>query len=259
MIFFYDLNILISFFKMNWSDIGPAFCINLRTRIDRKKEATKIFEQLNIPIEFHTVDKHPISGTQGCFESHIQIITLAYNSGYSRCIIFEDDITPSSHCNSLQLNKVIQFINKNVNWDIFYLGVLPDIRRKGTKIVSPNIYQLQGICTHAYIINRKMMERLIGMKYIGIPIDYLYMQLDQCYAIYPTMFYQGLSPSDITTTKIYSSIQNPSIVRFYYRLQEMYAYYIQIPLLSFKMFFYIICFFLICIIYIYLKYKYRKI
>lgn len=79
------------------------------------------------------------------------------------------------------------------------------------------------------------MEKLVGMKYIGIPIDYLYMQLDECYAIYPTMFFQGLSKSDIVSATWNSGFRNESIVKGYYRLQEMYAYHIKTPLLSFKM------------------------
>jgi len=229
---------------MLWEKIGPAYCINLRSRKDRLKQAQKVFKKIGLDVSFHIVDKHPNGGSQGCFESHIQIITEAYNKGYERCIIFEDDATPTSKLNNGLLRKCIKFMNKNKDWNIFYLGVLPEIRNHSTKHITDNIYKLSGICTHAYVIHRRLMEKLINMKYIGITIDYLFIQLDSCYAVYPTLFYQGLSDSDITTNKIYSSIKNKNIIELYYNIQEKYAYYIGTPLISLKMIIFIILSFL---------------
>ncbi len=235
---------------MLWNKIGPAYCINLRTRKDRFNEASKTFKKLKLNVNFHIVDKHPNGGSQGCFESHIQIITDAYNKGYERCIIFEDDVTPTSKINNKAIRKCIRFMNTNKNWNIFYLGVLPDIRRKKTQVVEDGIYKLQGICTHAYVIHRRLMEKMVNMKYIGITIDYLYMQLDECYAIYPTLFYQGLSKSDITETTWNNYLRSEWLVKSYYSAQEKYAYYIRTPLLSPKMISFIIMTFLY---YIYTK------
>lgn len=226
------------------NNIGPIYCINLKSRKDRLKEASKVFKKLNLNVNFHIVDKHPNGGSQGCFESHIQCITDAYNKGSEQCVIFEDDVTPTNNINKDTIKKCVRFIKKNKTWNIFYLGVLPDIRRKPTKIIEDGIYKLQGICTHAYIIHRRLMEKMVNMKYIGITIDYLYMQLDECYAIYPTLFYQGLSKSDITQTVWNSNLRSEVAVKTYYRMQEMYAYYIRTPLVSFKMMFLIVLFFL---------------
>lgn len=220
---------------MSLEKIGPVYCINLRNRKDRLKEVSRIFDKLKVNVNYHIVDKHPEGGTHGCFNSHIEIITDAYKKGYERCVIFEDDIVLTEGYNKKQLRKCIRFMNKNKTWNIFYLGVLPDIRKSQTQIVENNIYKLSGICTHAYVIHKRLMEKLIGLKYIGIPIDYLYMQLNECYAVYPTMFFQGLSPSDIASTSWNTSLRSDVVVRAYYRFQEMYAYYVKTPLLSFKM------------------------
>lgn len=232
---------------MNWDEIGPIYCINLTSRPDRKLEAEKIFKKLKINANYHIVDKHPVSGTQGCFESHIKIISKAYDAGAERCLIFEDDATPTSACTKQNFKIALNFMNKNKDWNVFYLGVLPDIRRKPCKVIEKQIYSLQGICTHAYVINRPLMEKLYNMKYIGIPIDYLFMQLEHCYAIYPTMFYQGLSKSDIMTNGFIDKFRNEKLVKFYYGLQEKYAYYIGTPLISPKMILIIIAIFLVYI------------
>lgn len=228
---------------MLWNQIGPAYCINLKSRKDRLKEASRVFKKINLDMNFHIVDKHPNGGTQGCFESHIQIITKAFDQGLERCIIFEDDATPTKYLNNKVLRKCIRFMNKNKSWNIFYLGVLPDIRRTPTKVIEDGIYKLQGICTHAYVIHRRLMEKMRDMKYAGIPIDYFYMQLKECYAIYPTLFYQGLSKSDITDSTWNNSFRSEALVKTYYRMQEMYAYHIKTPLLSAKMIMMIILFF----------------
>jgi len=228
---------------MLWNKIGSAYCINLKSRKDRLKEASRVFKKIKLDINFHVVDKHPNGGTQGCFESHIQIITKAFERGDERCIIFEDDATPTKYLNNKVLRKCIRFMDKHKTWNIFYLGVLPDIRRYPTHIIEKGIYKLQGICTHAYVIHRRLMEKLANMKYAGIPIDYFYMQLNECYAIYPTLFYQGLSKSDITENSWYNSFRTEGLVKNYYRMQEMYAYYIRTPLLSAKMTLFLILFF----------------
>jgi hypothetical protein len=211
---------------------GHIRCINLITRKDRYKESLAVFNEFQIPVTYFLTTKHPNGGGQGCFESHIQIIREAYFAGAERVLIFEDDIIASKSLTPARLEKAINFMKTANNWEIFYLGVLPRILDTySARTKQSGIYQLRGICTHGYVINRSAMEKLIHLKYEGITIDYYYINcFSKTYAIYPTLFYQGLSDSDITTsTQSYKKYLNKDKIVKFYRFIEWYAYYINIP------------------------------
>lgn len=211
---------------------GHIRCINLKSRTDRYKDSKKVFNKLNIPVNYYKTTKHPNGGEEGCFSSHIDIIREAYYDGAERVLIFEDDITPTSNMNRKNLRKAIRFMERNDDWDLFYLGALPNITSKSCKRTKyPNIYKLNGICTHSYVVNRKAMKTLIDLKYEGTPIDYYYINHYKQYALYPTLFYQGLSPSDIVSGgNWWSSYANKNTVSTFYKCVETYAYYINYPL-----------------------------
>jgi len=220
-------------FKSLWNFFnGHIRCINLTSREDRYRDSKKVFTKHNIPVNYYRTTKHPRGGEWGCFESHINIITQAYNEGAERVLIFEDDVTATEHLNPTNLAKAIKFMERE-KWDIFYLGALPNIKMKTAhRTKYPDIYKLRGICTHAYIVNRPAMKRLIGLEYNGVPIDYYYIHnFNRCYAFYPTMFLQGLSSSDIQDGgNWWSSYASPSTVSTFYRCVEWYAYYVNYPL-----------------------------
>lgn len=183
---------------MIWNYFDSIKCINLKSREDRYNRSKKMFAKHNIPVVYHRVDKHPNGGLQGCFESHIDVIKEAYEKGCERLIVFEDDIESTVHMTSLNMRKIIRFLKKT-DWDLFYLGPHPEIRRYTIKKTDiSNIYKLHSICTHSYIINRPFMEKLIHTKFVGLPIDYLYKFNEKAYGYLPSLFIQGASESDIS-------------------------------------------------------------
>ena len=221
-------------FKNLWDFFdGQIYCINLNTRDDRYKSSKKIFEKYDVPVQYFRVNKHPKGGTYGCFDSHIKIIRKAYYEGAERVLIFEDDITPTDYLTPNHLEKAINFM-ENEDWDLFYLGALPNIRSyKSYSTNYSGIYRLRGICTHAYIVNRKTMKQLINLKYEGTAIDYYYINnFDKSYALYPTLFFQGLSESDIGYNW-WAHYGTKERVSTFYRCMESYAYYIQYPIVLF--------------------------
>lgn len=219
---------------MSISDIGPIYCINLKTRKDRLEKVSKLFNKLNCKVNFHIVNKHENGGVQGCFESHLSIINQAYDKGYERCVIFEDDIVLSPNYDKKYLREAIRFMNKNKDWEIFYLGFIPHIINYSTKKVKNNIFQIKALATHAYIINRKFMEKIKSLKYTGVAIDYIYIYLsDKSYAIFPSLFTQDLAFSDIQNKNL-SLIQSEALIQSYFNLLEFYARYINIPICSKK-------------------------
>lgn len=211
---------------------GHIRCINLTNRKDRYRCSKKVFEQYHIPVDYYKTTKHPNGGKQGCFESHIDIIRQAYDAGAERVLIFEDDITVTDYMSPAHLRKAIKFMDKN-KWDLFYLGALPNIKKKlASRTGYSGIYKLKGVCTHAYVVNRSAMKRLVNLKYKGVEIDYYYINtFNNCYALYPTLFYQGLSDSDIIDgSHWWSSYASENTVSTFYRCVECYAYYVNYPL-----------------------------
>ena len=188
--------------KWKWFD--SIRCINLYTREDRYKECSILFGKLGVPVKFFRTHKHPNGGTQGCFESHISCIREAYEQGCKNCLIFEDDPEESEFLTSDRLQE------------------MPDITSFSSKHISGNIYNVHGLTTHAYICNRPLMEKLSKLKYNNIPIDQIYLYLPNCYATYPSMFYQKPGVSDIGGDIISGSSNRIQLQ------QAMEAYYTQV-------------------------------
>lgn len=218
-----------------WKQIPSIRCINLRSRPDRRQDATTVFQKLGIPVEFFLAEKHQrcpdcgdaSPGIHGCFDSHLQIIEESYYRGDSMCLIFEDDVVPSSHFSNKTLRSIEDFLNSGIPWDLLYLGTHPDIvagTTTATKI--PGIYRMNSICTHAYLISRRFMSKMIHTKFSGVPIDYIYLRNPQAYGVYPSLFIQGNSSSDIGGSSWNESVFKP----WWYRGVEMYAIKINKPL-----------------------------
>ena len=152
-------------------------CINLDISVDRKKHAIDIFESLQIPAKFFTATKHELGGMYGCFDSHIQILKIAYDRGLDNILVFEDDFLPTSSYSQENLSDAIQFMKNNQDWDIFYFGysvVKDDYKGFSTILNSTyhnkNIVQYNPFCTHALCYNKKAIEQIVltYSEYIGI-------------------------------------------------------------------------------------------
>ena len=207
-----------------WKFFDSIYCINLFSRPDRYQKSKKIFDQLEVPVEYHQVEKHPTNGAEGCFDSHIQVITKSYNKGDQTCLIFEDDIILEVEKQKFreQLEIIIDFLKIDQDWELFFLGSLPiPVFFKTKKIGQKNIYQVHSLLAHAYVINRRLMGKLIGSKFSGVPIDHFYMWNDRAYTVYPSLFRQhpGVS-SDVSSDAYFDLI---------FKIAEVYAYKINIP------------------------------
>lgn len=215
---------------MDWSFFDEIWCINLITRDDRYHDAMKLFDKYNIPIKFFRTEKHPNGGIQGCFESHLSIIRDTYQRGLTKVLIFEDDVMANSYLTSRNLRRAINFMESNSSWDLFYLGTHPEIRKYTIKHIGNDIYKMRSICTHAYVINQRLMKKLHKLQFTGTAIDYLYVQNKHAYGIYPSMFYQKASCSDISGD-ITSIIP---VKHWWFRTVEIYAKFINLPIRDFS-------------------------
>ena len=165
-----------------WKFFDRIYCINLNTRKDRYDKVSNLFQEYRIPVEFYHPTPHS-NGLQGCFESHIHLIRKAYTEGAENVLIFEDDIT--IHQFSIQaLLESISFMQKNKDWELFYLGVFPQIVQFQMFSVPhfKNIKRVHSLCGHAYVVSRKYMEKIANLQFVDVPLDYIYVENKHAYA-----------------------------------------------------------------------------
>ena len=205
---------------MNWNFFDAIYCINLEKDKEKRRKCQSIFNRYSIPAIFFKGILDEI-GDRGCLKSHKAIYNLALDKGYNKILIFEDDIVPTSEISLKNINYYTDFIEKQ-GVDIFYLGGVPDCFNYSQKRTAfPNIYKIRGICTHAYALNRKGLEKLKDIKYTPeLPLDYIIKKSDtiESFAAYPSLFYQE------TGYKIPRSIILSGL-----KFNEWYAYYIGVP------------------------------
>lgn len=175
---------------MDWHFFDKIYCISLEERQDRRDKLNPIFEKYNIPVEYFIAQRCPFGGIQGCYESHIELLSRSFEKGYDNIIIFEDDIVDHPEgFNQGNLNEVINFLCSNKKWEIFYLGVVPEMTLK-SKRVGNNIYNVRGWCTHAYVASRRLMQKFYLSSYATSEIDAMFTRTHHAYSIYPSFFYQ---------------------------------------------------------------------
>jgi GR25 family glycosyltransferase involved in LPS biosynthesis len=236
--------------KNLWKYFDKIYCINLYEREDRYNDAKNMFQNIGLDdINFYRTYRHPNGGQQGCFESHINIIKKAYDSGAENCLIFEDDAYPLDFSYT-NLYKCIEFMKNNNHWNVFYLGAFPNIKYDHINNKQNHFYQIHPFGCHAYVIHRKYMEKIKDLKFNGTEIDILFMPKNNNYSYYKSLFYQKASKSDIDK-RLWDSKHSDIFKQLFFRLFNFYAYYIGYNIYKISM---IILLFIICII-IYYKQK----
>jgi len=173
-----------------WNFFDAIYCINLKKEIERRKKVQFIFDHYGISVTFFEgiLDENK---NKGCLYSHKNIYNLALSKGYNNILIFEDDIIPTKEISRQNLEYYTNFIRKNRNCDIFYLGAIPDCLNYSQKKVQKKIYKIRGICTHAYALNKNALQKLKDIEYTPeMPLDYIIKLNLECFSGYPSFFYQ---------------------------------------------------------------------
>lgn len=77
------------------------------------------------------------------------------------------------------------------------------------------------------------MEKIINLKFEGMNMDGYYVRFFKSYAIYPMIFHQGVSVSDIASKKWWDKYNNKENIIIFIKNIEFYAYYINYPIKAF--------------------------
>lgn len=164
------------------------YCINLKTRKDKKAFMKKQAKKNMLDITFHTVKKHS-NPVRGCLESHLSLIKQAKQNNLPYIAILEDDA---------------KFLRKpNITlpetFAIFYLGG----SIKQVEHVHNDYNRAKEIwSTHAYIIHSSIYDKVINdLEHYRQEIDRYYVEEIQqnydCYVAKPLVTSQKNGYSDI--------------------------------------------------------------
>lgn len=188
-----------------YSNIDRIVCINLVNRPDKKSKVSRVFDALQIPVEFFTANRHPQGGRYGCFHSHISVIKQAFDDGLDNILIFEDDVVPSPSYTESDIQFALKFvIDKTNDVDILQLGCFPIIDESGTLLPFINspftdkqrrMIKFTAAAFHAYCLTRNGMHKILSsdwQRHIGDAHFDMYvvgLQLNG-YCCIPTLFEQ---------------------------------------------------------------------
>ncbi len=181
--------------------MDTAYCINLKTRQDRRSQIKKQFRN-KTKVVFHRVMKNT-DGATGCRDSHLELIKMARDNGFEYIWIVEDDVV---------LSKNFKFPDLPLDFDLVYLG--GTITKKMESY--DDIYNIaKGIyATHSYIISKKMYDTILNNA--TVPIDSYYVSEIQgnykCYILKEPNCHQRKGYSDIENRNVdYSELVNERI------------------------------------------------
>jgi glycosyl transferase, family 25 len=113
-----------------------SYIINLKDRVDRRREVVSEFRRsgISIPndrVRFYTATRptdsgnFPTIGARGCFTSHLGVLEEAQRDNLRNVLVFEDDVSFRKIGVDFQ-NRLLDELSRR-RWDLLWLGYLkPD-------------------------------------------------------------------------------------------------------------------------------------
>ena len=198
----------------------PLFIISLKRAQDRRiNMVKKMKENGQNCIFFDAVDGKNMNtshknlcnkfeklsdGEKGCFLSHYLLWKKILDSDYEDAIIFEDDAVILDNNN---FKNIQQFLIPD--YDYIYLGFcFEKFKDKIKELNEYSIYKSDyALCTHAYIVSKKGIKKLLNyldsQTKWDYPIDHLTNKIDNLnkYLISPQLVKQSDEKSTIRSRK----------------------------------------------------------
>ena len=140
-----------------------VYYINLKYRIDRKKQIEKELNNFHIKYERFDAIKHDI-GIIGCGLSHLAVLEKAKELNLKNVLIFEDDFKFIVDENTFW-NEMNKFFNKNIDYDV----VFPSYNLLESQPYDDQLFKvLNSQSASCYIVNGKYLDKLINTMKEGV-------------------------------------------------------------------------------------------
>ncbi len=170
--------------------------------------------------------RFPLTNTEiGCYLSHYRVINKAYNEGYERVCILEDDVVLESN-----FGEVVQDIRSlDNNIEFVRLMALKIRKRKVVQALSQQsqlVRPVRGsLGTQGYILNRQGMKTVLEKgALIAMPIDKFYDSFFlwglKSYTVEPHIIFENHTQSSIAKTG--GKIQGGVLINLGFRAMKLY-------------------------------------
>lgn len=210
---------------------AKLFPLLSQLQLQAERYAPKRFKDKTTIQNYTFLAVRQTDGRKGCYESHIHVMKKALALDDKPALIFEDDAEFASDLEhtevSVLFRDALKFIESE-EYDILFLGSFPNmfVANETVKVKGfQHIYKTNPATTHAYIASVPFMKRMVERfsQFDGVPIDDFYKSsLIKTFAVYPSIFMQSLSPSDIASPMA-SFISKCGLKNFVWRLAESYC------------------------------------
>ena len=194
---------------MKLQDFDHYYCINLKTREDRKKECQNIFFSLGLNVTFFeaipgntvkNVSTKISTGNIGCCMSHYKLWQEIQNKKYENVLIMEDDV---------EFHHNVAFLFENFyeevpsDWELLYFG--GNHCKEKLNFISEHIHKLKKTyTTHCYALKQKTINYLLNRfnmdnlfkKEIDVNLSEVQNEIPS-YGFYPHLAWQRIGFSDI--------------------------------------------------------------
>src|SRR5579875_3097597 len=169
-----------------------VFCISLNSRIDRRESINKLFNNLNIKnINWWIVEKHPMGGRYGCFESHVGIWKSNIKCDY--VMIFEDDVKIDKNINFQEIISEAKQL-----CDIYDTVHISNIPLKIGKQIKDNWYEGKFLTSLIYMAKKEKLKMLYekSKQFFGIHVDLFLSRTSKQVGYICDNFYQNFDDTD---------------------------------------------------------------
>lgn len=150
-------------------DVDAIIVISLREAEERRELLKQNWKHDGVKLEFLIVERNP-NPKQGCFESHMEVMKMAYAKNYSKVLVLEDDAKPVYNMEkTIRItNRALKWLDKNKpDWKYYLLGYFPI---KSSKTDNREILNVKcGFLAHAYIVNMRSNPEI--HKWNGVQVD----------------------------------------------------------------------------------------
>jgi GR25 family glycosyltransferase involved in LPS biosynthesis len=149
----------------------PKYCINLESRPDRRKSSMENFEKLGIKnVKYPHFTKDKRGGVYGCYDSHMKIWKMFYETKQPYCLIFEDDFTFKRDVYEMIkiIKKTIKFVDNNLK-DVDTLLLHNFCLETKNNLNNDDFINGYGGGTHAMIVTRPYIKNILK-KYGKFPV-----------------------------------------------------------------------------------------
>ena len=150
-----------------WTGLGcdAVYLINLYERTERLDIVRDVMKAINLDTRttLLQVDRHADGFLVGCWSSHRQVAMHALSRGYSRVLIFEDDLQLFDKGWESQIPIMKDILDNYSDKEcerlmLGYIPVLPyplSLKKYGMRVLKGKF-----LCTHAYVANYSHLVRL---------------------------------------------------------------------------------------------------